>query len=139
MKKGLLLLFIAIAVVSISFRSVSVLAPKISYTSTPALGDVVAVAFRLPISEQDAKESFSIHPPVEGELVWLKEYRELRFVPFLGFSPDISYTVAIERQGWFFAQVAGGSQRYAFQPAGLPVKFNARVVGQELIYYITES
>ena len=139
MKKRLLFLCIAITVVSVSLGSVLPLAPKISYMSTPELGDVVAVSFRLPISEQGAKESFSIHPPVEGELVWLKAYRELRFVPLVGFSPDILYTVAIERRSWFFAQVAEGSQRLAFQPAGLPVKFNARVPGQESIYYITES
>jgi len=139
MKKIVLLLFIAVAVVAIFFRSVSPIAPRISYTNTPALGDIVTVNFRLPISEQDAMKSFSIHPLVEGELVWLEEYRELRFVPLVGFSPDILYTVAIERRGWFSAQVAGGNQRRAFQPAGLPVKFNARVPGQESIYYITES
>lgn len=139
MKKKLLLLFIALAVVSISLRSISPLAPKISYARTPELGDVVVVSFRLPISEQDAKESFSIHPPVLGELVWLEAYRELRFVPLEGFSPDISYTVSIEERGRFFAQIAGGSERRTFQPAGLPVKFNARVPGEETIYYITES
>ena len=139
MGKRLLFLFIAIAVVSIFLRSVSPLAPRISYMSTPELGDVVTISFRLPISEQRARESFSIRPAIEGELVWLKEYRELRFVPFLGFNSDTLYTVAIDRRGQFFAQIVGGNQQLAFQPAGLPVKFNARVVGEESIYYITES
>ncbi|MFY9457728.1 MAG: hypothetical protein WAP23_02255, partial [Candidatus Spechtbacterales bacterium] len=139
MKKKLLLLLIALAVVSISLGSVSPFAPKISYLRTPELSDAVVVAFRLPISEQGAKESFSIHPPVEGELVWLEAYRELRFVPFMGFNPDTVYTVSIDGRGQLFAQVAGGSQRRVFQPVGLPVKFNARVSGEETIYYITES
>lgn len=139
MKKGFLLLFIVVAIALISLWKVSPLAPKISYMNTPVLGDTVVVAFRLPISEQDAKESFNIRPLVEGELVWLEEYRELHFVPLVGFNPDTLYTVAIEKRGWFSAQVAGGSQQRTFQPVELPVKFNARVPGQESIYYITES
>jgi lipoprotein-anchoring transpeptidase ErfK/SrfK len=103
------------------------------------VGDAVVVFFRLPISEEDAKKSFSIHPALKGELVWLEAYRELRFVPLLGFDPDTSYTVEVRRQGWFFAQVGGGNKRRAFQPKGLAVKFNARIVDEESIYYITES
>jgi len=111
---------------------------QISYQQTPEMGEFIVVSFPPSTSKQEALKSFSLSPAVYGELQWIEEYHELLFVPVEGFDPNKSYKVTIKPPS-LFAQLTSDTNQYAFQPKDLPTKFNARVPGNQTIYYITES
>ena len=119
--------------------------PQISYRQSPEIGETIVIIFPYAIAEDKALESFSIYPSTEGELQWLKELNELHFIPLEGFSPAQSYIVTIKKPlsllnlAQSLIQIRSSADQYAFQPEKLPTKFNARIPGEQTIYYITES
>lgn len=119
--------------------------PQISYQQSPEIGETIVIRFPYAIAEDKALNSFSVSPSIEGDLQWLKELNELRFVPMEGFSPTQRYTVTIKKPFSFLnlaqslAQIGSSAALYDFQPKKLATKFNAKIPDEETIYYITES
>lgn len=68
----------------------------ITYQLSPEVGEEIVVKFPSLISENIAKKSFSIAPPIEGQLIWNKDFNELHFVPHIGFQELTSYDVEIK-------------------------------------------
>lgn len=115
--------------------------PQISYLQSPEAGEFILVSFDRKMGENKALESFSISPAIAGELQWLKEKNELRFLPFEGFESGTSYSVSVKRPFSFLglAQIGANTTKHTFLPKELPVGFNAKIQGKQTIYYITQS
>ena len=140
----IVLVFVSLFVFILLYNDISEI-PQISYQRSPEIGETIVVRFPYAIAEDKALKSFSISPLIKGELQWLKEFNELRFVPLESFSPAQYYKVTVKRSFSFLnlarslAQISSNSTRYAFRPENIPTKFNARISGEQIIYYITES
>lgn len=78
----------------------------IIYNKSAEIGDEIIVRFPQNFSEKKALNSFSIIPKINGQLIWLREYNELRFVPQYGFSPSITYKIKIKQIMPWLAAVA---------------------------------
>ena len=91
---------------------------SVVYQTSPELGEELVVRYPSGTTEAAAKASFNIFPSMDGQLVWLNERRELHFLPALGFSPAVAYTVNVRTPGSFFATAGTTKKSYSFQPAG---------------------
>src|SRR3989338_7655068 len=87
---AILLLFFGIGATSVLKSSA-----EISYHQSYEAGEEIIIRFPAWVSGDKAKEAFSITPFAEGQLVWQEEYKELHFVPHLGFNPATNYRVKI--------------------------------------------
>ena len=67
----------------------------IYYNSSPEVGDEIIVQFPSWVPKGLAKQAFHLEPATYGQLVWLEEYNELHFIPYLGFHPSQTYQAKI--------------------------------------------
>jgi len=88
---------------------------EIVFNESPEIGDEVVVHFPTGVSEQNAKSAFRIQPTVNGQLVWLAEFRELHFVPATGFDPDRSYRVTVRLRHPLVAAATISQKTYTVQ------------------------
>src|SRR3989338_3153816 len=107
---AILLLFFGIAATSVLKSSA-----EISYHQSYEAGEEIIIRFTSWVSGDKAKEAFSIAPVVEGQLVWQEEYKELHFVPHLGFNPATNYRVKISNYTPIFAGISSRSKTFAFE------------------------
>ena len=107
----------------------------ISYESPEELGDVVVVKFGQLISEDSARESFSIKPDIEGDLVWHEEHKELHFIPVEGFEPGVEYRAAVGRALPLLATVGASGSNKAFTFSAVSFNSSPPVTGSYLETY----
>ncbi|PJE50992.1 MAG: hypothetical protein COV29_01790 [Candidatus Yanofskybacteria bacterium CG10_big_fil_rev_8_21_14_0_10_36_16] len=95
MYKGLIVIvvvvFSAVAVGVLFFDSFV----RVDYFSSPETGDQIIIKLPKWIDKDMAINSFSINPVIDGELVWIDDFRELHFLPRKGFEPGMSYKVNV--------------------------------------------
>lgn len=94
---------------------------NISYNSFPEVGDEIIVRFPSWVSEETAKKSFSVKPPIDGALVWLPKYNELHFLPNKGFNPIVEYEVTVKYRLPLFAALTPYYKTLKFQTTTISI------------------
>ncbi|OGZ60574.1 MAG: hypothetical protein A2919_01700 [Candidatus Spechtbacteria bacterium RIFCSPLOWO2_01_FULL_43_12] len=88
----------------------------ISFEQFSEVGDEVIIKLGPLASEKAVEHNFNISPAVEGHFAWLKDQRELHFIPNEGFEAGRKYTVKIFPGGSLMAQAGSPSAVFTFSP-----------------------
>lgn len=68
---------------------------ELTYRLSPELGDEIVIVLGSLQNPDEIRETFRIVPPMDGDLVWIEEERELRFLPVDGFASGREYVVSV--------------------------------------------
>lgn len=111
-----------LAVSAVSYLGFSFLfSVNVEFRQFPEVGDEVVIKLGPLVSEKSVQKNFAIVPPENGQFVWIKDARELHFIPEAGFEPGRQYTVKISGGSSLMAETSVVSTVFTFSP----VKFSS--------------
>lgn len=87
---------------------------EITYRSGPVLGDEIVLKLGKLADPDTVRDQFAISPDVLGELAWLPDEREFRFLPMEPLAPEVTYRIYIGTRSWLRASVHPGNVVFAF-------------------------
>lgn len=84
------------------------------YRTSPVLGDELVITLGPLVDPEWVRDVFALSPTIDGELVWLEELREFRFLPNEPLAPEVTYRAYVGTRSRIRAGVLPTNVVFAF-------------------------